>query len=254
MNEKHEWYGLNPAEREVLVLDLLKQGYNADMINEYFNVKTNRVIPDFMYTRGYSKRNNTYMTKQQAEQKTSEINPAIKDKIERLEEEKKALLEKQEELLNSLNSYKEKESKQLEQNNKMLDIIKDYQEKEKETQNQLVTLINNDKQQSDRVLSIIEYYMAQTMELKNAAQASLTTSESSLTETESKKEESYIEVIDTSLPIPETLPDDKVDRKTFRVNYRIYDDFMNLAREKYPEYKQKDLMSLAFQMFIDKYK
>lgn len=254
MNKKHEWYGLNPAEREALVLELLKQGYTADMLNEYFDVKTNRVIPDFMYTRGYSKKNGTYMTKQQAEQKVSEINPAIKDKIEKLEEENKRLQEKQKELLKSLDNYKEKEDKQLEQNNKMLDIIKDYQDKEKETQNQLVTLINNDKQQSDRVLSIIEYYMAQTMELKNSAQASLTTSESSLTEAEPKKEESYIEVIDTSLPIPETLPGDKIDRKTFRVNYRVYDEFMNLGKEKYPEYKQQDLMTLALQMFIDKYK
>lgn len=47
-NKKHEWYGLAPAQREKIVLELLAQGYTADMLNEYFDVKTKRVINDFM--------------------------------------------------------------------------------------------------------------------------------------------------------------------------------------------------------------
>lgn len=65
--KKHEWYGLTPANREALVLELLSQGYTADDLIDYFDVKTKRVINDFMNARGYSKRNNTYIPKQQAE-------------------------------------------------------------------------------------------------------------------------------------------------------------------------------------------
>ena len=66
-NKKHEWYGLAPAQREKLVLELLAQGYTADMLNEYFDVKTKRVINDFMNSRGYRKKDNSYIPKQQSE-------------------------------------------------------------------------------------------------------------------------------------------------------------------------------------------
>ena len=59
-DNKHEWYGLTPANREALVLDLIENGYTADDLNKYFNVNSPRVINDFMNRRGYSKRNNIY--------------------------------------------------------------------------------------------------------------------------------------------------------------------------------------------------
>ena len=47
---------------------------------------------------------------------------------------------------------------------------------------------------------------------------------------------------------------DLIERKTVRVNYRVFDDFNKLWRSKYKEYKQHDLISLALQDFINKYK
>ena len=70
-DKKHEWYGLAPAQREKLVLELLAQGSTADMLNEYFDVKTKRVINDFMNARGYRKRDNSYIPKQQSENMTA---------------------------------------------------------------------------------------------------------------------------------------------------------------------------------------
>lgn len=48
--------------------------------------------------------------------------------------------------------------------------------------------------------------------------------------------------------------EDIIERKTVRVNYRVYNDFMSLCKTKYSEYKQQDLVSLALQEFINKYK
>jgi hypothetical protein len=62
---KHEWYSLAPTQRLQLVLDLLDNGYTTDMLNEYFDVKTKRVINDFMNSKGYKKKNNTYVLKQE---------------------------------------------------------------------------------------------------------------------------------------------------------------------------------------------
>lgn len=196
-NKKHEWYGLNAPDREKLVLELIAQGYTADQLNEYFEVKTKRVITDFMNGRGYSKRNNTFIPKQQAEGlAAAPIMP--------------------------------------QQQNLMPNIQID---------DETIFNVMNLSKQHDKIQKIIEWFD----ENKNN-DISIDNNKESITPTE------YIEVIDTSLPIPETLEGDKVDRKTFRVNYRIYDDFMDLAKRKYPEYKQQDLMTLALQMFIDKYK
>lgn len=194
-NKKHEWYGLAPKQREKLVLELLAQGYTADMLNEYFDVKTKRVINDFMNARGYSKRNNTYIPKQQAEYIAA--------------------------------------APIMQQNNILPNIQID-----EETIVNVLTL----SKQADKIQEIIDLY-----DKGNLTQA--------LTANNVKEEpqESYIEIIDTSLNIP-VKPSDFVDRKTVRVSYRIYDEFAALCKEKYPEYKQQDLVSLALQDFIDKYK
>lgn len=195
-NKKHEWYGLAPVQREKLVLELLAQGYTSDMLNEYFDVKTKRVINDFMNARGYRKRDNSYIPKQQSEQITSA--PVMQQ-----------------------------------QNNILPNIQID-----EETIINVLTL----SKQADKIQEIIDLYN------KGDLTQALTDNN------ESKPEESYIEIIDTSLPIPKEQEGDIIERKTFRVNVRIYNEFMNFCKEKYPEYKQKDLMSLAFQMFMDKYK
>lgn len=226
--KKHEWYELNPDIREKLVLELQDKGYNIDDLNNYFDVKTDRAIADFMNSKGYSKRNNIF-----------------KKSAKRLEEENALLLKRQEELLNIIKSYESKEKDQSSQNEKMLDIIKEYQNKEKENQNQLVSLMNEDKAKNERVLSIIEYYMAQTAKSikdHNNAQAAL-----------SITEEEAIDLASSTLPIP-VRPEDYVDRKTVRVSYRIYNNFNDLCKSKFTKYKQQDLVSLALQMFIDKYK
>ncbi|MFQ7075323.1 MAG: hypothetical protein ACLRQZ_02950 [Clostridia bacterium] len=195
-DKKHEWYGLAPAQREKLVLELLAQGYTADMLNEYFDVKTKRVINDFMNARGYRKRDNSYIPKQQSENMTAA--PIMQQ-----------------------------------QNNILPNIQID-----EETIVNVLTL----SKQADKIQEIIDLY-----DKGNLTQA--------LTANNVKEEpqESYIEIIDTSLNIP-VKPSDFVDRKTVRVSYRIYDDFTKLCKEKYPEYKQQDLVSLALQDFIDKYK
>lgn len=195
-NKKHEWYGLAPAQREKLVLELLAQGYTADMLNEYFDVKTKRVINDFMNSRGYRKKDNSYIPKQQSENMSAA--PVMQQ-----------------------------------QNNILPNIQID-----EETIINVLTL----SKQADKIQEIIDLYnkgdLTQVLTANN----------------EPKPEESYIEIIDTSLPIPKEQEGDIIERKTFRVNVRIYNEFMNFCKEKYPEYKQKDLMSLAFQMFMDKYK
>ena len=224
---KHEWYELDPKTREDLVLDLQDKGYNIDDLNEYFDVKTDRAITDFMNSKVYSKRNNIF-----------------KKNAKRLEEENTLLLERQKELLNIIESYKEKEKDQLNQNNKMLDIIKEYQEKEASANSQLVSLMNDDKAKNERMLSIIEYYIGQTSKVENMA---------AITTQEDQQKEEAIELNKMALDIP-VKQDDFVDRKTVRVSYRIYNNFNDLCKEKYSKYKQQDLVSLALQDFIDKYK
>lgn len=59
--------------------------------------------------------------------------------------------------------------------------------------------------------------------------------------------------IKTTLEFPHK-EGDIIDRKTIRVNHRIFDDFNNLWRKKYKEYKQQDLISLALEEFVNKYK
>lgn len=195
-NKKHEWYGLAPVQREKLVLELLAQGYTSDMLNEYFDVKTKRVINDFMNARGYRKRDNSYIPKQQSEQITSA--PVMQQ-----------------------------------QNNILPNIQID-----EETIINVLTL----SKQADKIQEIIDLYnkgdLTQALTANNVKE---------------EPQESYIEIIDTSLNIP-VLPTDYIERKTVRVSYRIYDDFVALCKEKYSEYKQQDLVSLALQDFIDKYK
>ncbi len=192
-NKKHEWYGLAPKQREKLVLELLAQGYTADMLNEYFDVKTKRVINDFMNSRGYRKKDNSYIPKQQSENMSAA--PVMHQ-----------------------------------QNNILPNIQID-----EETIVNVLTL----SKQTDKIQEIIDLYDKGALSANN---------------NEPKPQESYIEIIDTSLPIPKEQEGDIIERKTFRVNVRIYNEFMDFCKEKYPEYKQKDLMSLAFQMFMDKYK
>jgi hypothetical protein len=244
---KHEWYGLTPAEREALVLELLGQGYTADQLNDYFEVRSKRVINDFMNGRGYSKRNNTFVPKD-----GTSFKPIAKDNIAtELKEENQKLLEQQQELLNIINEYKEKEDKQLDQNNKMLDIIKDYQIKETNTQNQLVSIMNNDRDQNERVLSIIEYYMSKTVEIENKNNTKLIESEIAMTQ--ERPEPDYdVEIIDTSLPVKNY--EETATRTTIRVHKPLMDEFNSIWKAKYGEYRQHDLLNIALQMFIDKYK
>lgn len=223
--KKHEWYELNSDEREELILELQDKGYNVEDLNNYFDVKTDRAIADFMNSKGYSKRNNMF-----------------KKNAKRLEEENTLLLKRQAELLDIIKSYEDREKDQLGQNSKMLDIIEKYQDKERENQNQLVSLMNEDKSKNDRVLSILEQYMAKAVKNQNNVQAAI-----------SMVEEEVIDLASLTLPIP-VRPEDFVDRKTVRVSYRIYNNFNDLCKSKFSKYKQQDLVSLALQMFIDKYK
>lgn len=195
-NKKHEWYGLVPKQREKLVLELLAQGYTADMLNEYFDVKTKRVINDFMNARGYRKRDNSYIPKQQAEYIAA--------------------------------------APIMQQQNSILPNIQIDEE--------IIVNVLTLSKQADKIQEIIDLY--NKGELTQALTAN---------NVKEEPQESYIEIIDTSLNIP-VKPSDFVDRKTVRVSYRIYDEFAALCKEKYPEYKQQDLVSLALQDFIDKYK
>ena len=135
----------------------------------------------------------------------------------------------------------------MDQNNKMLDIIKSYQEKESESQNQLISLFNDDKVKNERILSIIEYYVAQTAKLENVGQVAISTDNES-----NPGPTDYIDAATLNLNIP-VKEDDYIDRKTVRVSYRIYENFNDLCKAKFPRYKQQDLVSLALQDFIDKY-
>lgn len=193
--KKHEWYGLAPAQREKLVLELLAQGYTADMLNEYFDVKTKRVINDFMNARGYSKRDNTYIPKQQAEQMAAA--PIMQQ-----------------------------------QNNILPNIQID-----EETIVNVLTL----SKQADKIQEIIDLY-----DKGNLTQA-LTANNGPI-----EPQESYIEVIDTSMPIPKI--EGEIKRTTLRINENIMAEFNKLWKDKYSEYKQHDLLGIALQDFINKYK
>ena len=57
--------------------------------------------------------------------------------------------------------------------------------------------------------------------------------------------ESYIEVVDTSMPILKI--EGEIKRTTIRVNENIMSDFNKLWKDKYSEYKQHDLLNLALQ-------
>lgn len=194
-NKKHEWYGLAPTQREKLVLELLTQGYTADMLNEYFDVRTKRVITDFMNARGYSKRDNTYIPKQQAEQMAA------------------APITQQ-------------------QNNILPNIQID-----EETIVNVLTL----SKQADKIQEIIDLYD------KGNLTQTLTTNNGPI-----EPQESYIEVIDTSMPIPKI--EGEIKRTTLRINENIMAEFNKLWKDKYSEYKQHDLLGIALQDFINKYK
>lgn len=194
-DKKHEWYGLAPAQREKLVLELLAQGYTADMLIEYFDVKTKRVINDFMNARGYSKRDNTYIPKQQAEYIAA--TPIMQQ-----------------------------------QNNILPNIQID-----EETIVNVLTL----SKQTDKIQEIIDLY-----DKGNLTQA-LTANNEPI-----EPQESYIEVVDTSMPIPKI--EGEIKRTTLRINENIMTEFNNLWKSKYSEYKQHDLLGIALQNFIDKYK
>ena len=189
-NKKHEWYGLAPAQREKLVLELLAQGYTADMLNEYFDVKTKRVINDFMNSRGYRKKDNSYIPKQQSENMSAA--PVMQQ-----------------------------------QNNILPNIQID-----EETIVNVLTL----SKQADKIQEIIDLYDKGDLTANN----------------EPKPQESYIEVIDTSMPIPKI--EGEIKRTTLRINENIMTEFNNLWKSKYSEYKQHDLLGIALQDFIKKYK
>ena len=189
--KKHEWYGLAPAQREKLVLELLAQGYTADMLNEYFDVKTKRVINDFMNARGYSKRDNTYIPKQQAEYITAA--PIMQQ-----------------------------------QNNILPNIQID-----EETIFNIMSL----SKQYDKIQEIIDSYDKGTFTANNGP---------------AELQESYIEVVDTSMPILKI--EGEIKRTTIRINENIMTEFNKLWKDKYSEYKQHDLLGIALQDFINKYK
>ena len=193
--KKHEWYGLAPAQREKLVLELLAQGYTTDMLNEYFDVKTKRVINDFMNSRGYRKKDNSYIPKQQSENMSA--------------------------------------APVMHQQNNILPNIQINEET-------IVNVLTLSKQ-TDKIQEIIDLYD------KGALSAGPLTANN-----EPKPQESYIEVIDTSMPIPKIKGEIK--RTTLRINENIMTEFNNLWRSKYSEYKQHDLLGIALQDFIDKYK
>lgn len=197
--EKQEWYGLTPAQREELILELLKQGYTANDLNEYFDVKTKRVINDFMNARGYSKRNNTYIPKQIKEREYMAANPIIQQ-----------------------------------QNNMLPNIQID-----EETIVNVLTL----SKQADKIQEIINLY----------ENGSLIALDKEIDNKMTKEpQQSYIEIIDTSMPIQKI--EGEIKRTTLRINETIMAEFNQLWKDKYSEYKQHDLLAIALRDFIDKYK
>lgn len=121
----------------------------------------------------------------------------------------------------------------------------------------LAKVINNNaiKYYSYSVTEMIEdaemYEMIYTR-LKNPVLAKIPIKEIAK-ETVERYKESYIEYVDTSLPIPKTKQGD-IRRTTIRVDGPLMDEFNKVWRGKYSEYKQHNLLNLALQIFIDKYK
>lgn len=191
---KHEWYGLTTPEKIDTVLKLInEQGYTADELNDYFDVKTKRVITDFMNSKGYSKQGNKYVPKDingstvRAPRDTTAVTTRRKDNaaISNINEEV---------LLNMVSLSK----------------------------------------QHDKIQEMLEWF-------DNRA----TANEAAITN------DTVIELIDTSLPIPKV--DGETKRTTIRVNETIMANFNNVWKKHYGEYKQHDLLNLALQEFIDKY-
>lgn len=192
---KKEWYTLTTAEKIDAVLKLQEE-YTPDQINELFDVRTKRVIPDFMNARGYSKQKHAYVPKDAAEVAVRAPKTVVSKKT----------------------------------TNTSL-IVKDDLIDETTLKN-IIDL----SQKADKLTEIIQWY--DTMNTNtNTAQA---------------QPETVIEVIDTSMPIPKL--DGEVKRTTIRVNETILSEFNELWRSKYSQYKQHDLLALALQLFIDKYK
>ena len=192
--KKHEWYGLTTPEKIDTVLDLINnKGYTADELNDYFDVKTKRVITDFMNSKGYSKQGNKYVPKDingstvRAPRDTTAVTTRRKDNaaISNINEEV---------LLNMVSLSK----------------------------------------QHDKIQEMLEWF-------DNRA----TANEAAITN------DTVIELIDTSLPIPKV--DGETKRTTIRVNETIMANFNNVWKKHYGEYKQHDLLNLALQEFIDKY-
>lgn len=61
---KQDWYGLTAQQKLNKVLELIeKEGHTASSLVDYFDIKTNRVITDFMNSRGYRKVDDKYIPK-----------------------------------------------------------------------------------------------------------------------------------------------------------------------------------------------
>ena len=192
---KREWYTLTTAEKIDAVLKLQEE-YTPDQINELFDVRTKRVIPDFMNARGYSKQKHAYVPKDAAEVAVRAPKVAVAKKT----------------------------------TNTSL-IVKDDLIDETTLKN-IIDL----SQKADKLTEIIQWY--DTMNTS--------------TDLDDSERTTVIEVIDTSMPIIKDGGNAK--RTTIRVYEKTLDQFNDLWKNKYSQYKQQDVVSIAFQMFIDKYK
>lgn len=191
--QKHEWYGLGSAERVELVLKLIDQGHTADELNDYFDVKTKRVITDFMNARGYSKQGDKFVPKGESGAVTTPRSRSVATRQQQ-------------------------------------DII-NFDEK---TAANMINLANK----HDKLIEIINWYENREQHPEAASDF-----------------EDYghiIEMVDTSLPIPEV--EGEIKRTTLRINETILNEFNELWRSKFSEYKQHDLLATALKMFVDKYK
>lgn len=177
--DKKEWYNLTTEDRLKKVLELQDQGYTATDLNSYFDVKTTRVINDFMNARGYRKKDNIYVPKD-----NTAVVPIvnIKRSVARDPEE------------TSQNQTKDIDSK-------IQKLVNDY----------------------DKIQEIIKWYEKERQVGKS-----------------------------TALPI--IKEPGEIKRTTIRINENIMAEFNSVWKENYSEYKQHDLLNIALQMFIDKYK
>lgn len=187
--KKHEWYKLSTKEKIESVLDLIEnKGYTADDLVDYFDVKTKRVITDFMNSKGYSKQGGRYILKDSTKLAGSAA-------IVKKNTNTTIAANFNEELLNN-----------------MVNIAKQYDR----IQELLIWFDNKDNMS--------------TPEINN----------------------NIVELVNTALPIPKV--EGEIKRTTIRINETILNDFNELWRTEYSEYKQHDLLGIALQMFIDKYK